>query len=1042
MAKDFLLGSLQHFSKNPYVLVQHADLLLQQGDFKGVTLLQGDPIYDLEKKSPESKELKLLRVNWELIQLSAKLRTLGVIDNASTLFDEVSRVLKGLGDRRMAIGSIEIKILGLAMQLRSSSALEAEWRKRDWGILDRLEDVFKRLHAALLDEGRIWDLHDLLTLTPMANNILYYIFGTNVVSSLKHLISQWSTPSHDDPPTNLALLSILAHIALEVNNIRLEYRVDLLKLGNPIAMAVLKHDPESMRTRPYLHFLLANSQFAELGSHNAVSSLMKRLKLSRGVSFHPSPSSLPIYLPKEMETPNWALADTPLEAKRSASLALQTARSCGDIKSEVLSLQELIRLAEHPHKEFETLCQLQLSSGDIFGYGQSLASKYLITKSPQDKEKLKFELTDVLSKVHFAHPGDIRWRWALAMLIYKLEGRSLEAIRYLLQRDFADCQNIDGKILEQIHSKMSEISDWAHRQAAQAAEAKDTQRAEPASEAGSNHSYTSTAHKVHISGSPMSDVTIRPSIRPQVNTDPNEQHVGEVQDDNDDNYSESKDEATDEAASGEHLETSDSESSDTDNFRKRTGPEATHRHVNHIQRDYMDRSIRDQDIERQMYKRKIDDLEKTLEEIREHRAAEHQQAMMAQQEANRARDAHAQQTATLELERRAREKAELERDEHKNHLLKFKESTNEQIASLLASKETEHEAMLRATSENMAKMLDTKDTERKAMIQAVKDMAYEQERKAEAVRTRALEEQEKRTADSIRLEEERRANAVLQERKQHEQWMLAKTAQADNEARVSLLVAQKLVEAAQTAERIGLRSQEDNEQEEKLQIERQAMRRKLVINVTLLTSAGDQGTRGRLKAEAELRAAQDHTQKSQRDDPYDDVAESAANASLASTANPRFVHFEDALGRKFVFPLETCSTWAGMEDLIKQAFQEIEGIGPHVEAGHYDLVLNGEIILPLAWEFSVMPGSRVTMHMWPNAAPDLSFAGFRPGPASSISNAEHSIRNGHESNSDEGSILDAASSPGTHLPDHGVPPMVPEVPLSQAERSVSPGWRG
>lgn len=44
----------------------------------------------------------------------------------------------------------------------------------------------------------------------------------------------------------------------------------------------------------------------------------------------------------------------------------------------------------------------------------------------------------------------------------------------------------------------------------------------------------------------------------------------------------------------------------------------------------------------------------------------------------------------------------------------------------------------------------------------------------------------------------------------------------------------------------------------------------------------------------------------------------------------------------------------------------VDVIGPHVQAGHYDLIgPNGEIILPAIWEKVIEPDWSVTMHMWP-----------------------------------------------------------------------------
>ncbi|KAI1758636.1 hypothetical protein GGR53DRAFT_516411 [Hypoxylon sp. FL1150] len=84
------------------------------------------------------------------------------------------------------------------------------------------------------------------------------------------------------------------------------------------------------------------------------------------------------------------------------------------------------------------------------------------------------------------------------------------------------------------------------------------------------------------------------------------------------------------------------------------------------------------------------------------------------------------------------------------------------------------------------------------------------------------------------------------------------------------------------------------------------------------------------------------------------------------------VRFKDAVGRKFNFPFHLCQTWQGMEELIRQAFLHVDVIGPHVDAGHYDLVgPNGEIILPQIWERVIEPDWAITMHMWPMDKPPV-----------------------------------------------------------------------
>jgi chemotaxis protein histidine kinase CheA len=76
--------------------------------------------------------------------------------------------------------------------------------------------------------------------------------------------------------------------------------------------------------------------------------------------------------------------------------------------------------------------------------------------------------------------------------------------------------------------------------------------------------------------------------------------------------------------------------------------------------------------------------------------------------------------------------------------------------------------------------------------------------------------------------------------------------------------------------------------------------------------------------------------------------------------------FTDAVDRSFTLPWHLVKTWKGMETLIRQAFVNIERIGPHVANGHYHLLgPNGEIILPQVWDIVVQPGWDIKMQMWP-----------------------------------------------------------------------------
>ncbi|KUI69376.1 hypothetical protein VM1G_05433 [Cytospora mali] len=74
--------------------------------------------------------------------------------------------------------------------------------------------------------------------------------------------------------------------------------------------------------------------------------------------------------------------------------------------------------------------------------------------------------------------------------------------------------------------------------------------------------------------------------------------------------------------------------------------------------------------------------------------------------------------------------------------------------------------------------------------------------------------------------------------------------------------------------------------------------------------------------------------------------------------------FEDAVGRTYTIPFETCRTWEGMRETIMEAFNDVAVIGPHVLEGHYDILsCNGDTILPGLWSSTIKPGDTVSMTM-------------------------------------------------------------------------------
>ncbi|KAI0906275.1 hypothetical protein F4823DRAFT_89831 [Ustulina deusta] len=479
-AKKFFQEHLHPHIDNPYVLVQYADLLLHQGDFKGVTHLKDDAMYRHEGEQLNSEELRILRVNWELLTILAKSKTLDTLSGAPAVFEEAVNVLAAMAEDSPPDGpmsSTEIEILALTLQLTGHPVLNSKWIRYGARALAASSTTLLRLYQTLLRQGRIWDFHDLVVLLPTIEDIkalTYDVFGKDLIPSLETMVSDWSDSIHGyDASTTLGLLSIMTHILLEPVEALEKECLDILKLCLPLAISVAENDPSGLKSRPYLRVLLGKSRFAETASRQAIDTLTTHLQSSLGIVHHSDIASLPIYVPLGNETPQWTAMDQPPELKDPIRLVLRSAIELGDLRTEVLARQELIRLSNNPRDEFDLLCDLQLTrQGNLHDYGLSLASKYLVSNTMAAKEELAILISRLLSKVASTDYWDPSHEWILNMLLYKLEGRSPSTIKHMLERSHTDYQNMEESLLQEISRKMPLLKDWVDQQAGNSTQTK------------------------------------------------------------------------------------------------------------------------------------------------------------------------------------------------------------------------------------------------------------------------------------------------------------------------------------------------------------------------------------------------------------------------------------------------------------------------------------------------------------------------------------------------------------------------------------------
>ncbi|KAF3770536.1 hypothetical protein M406DRAFT_66935 [Cryphonectria parasitica EP155] len=101
---------------------------------------------------------------------------------------------------------------------------------------------------------------------------------------------------------------------------------------------------------------------------------------------------------------------------------------------------------------------------------------------------------------------------------------------------------------------------------------------------------------------------------------------------------------------------------------------------------------------------------------------------------------------------------------------------------------------------------------------------------------------------------------------------------------------------------------------------------------------------------------------------YQNAAKASPRARTAQSAGDKLVlKFKDAIGRKYILLWRDVSTWEGMEHVIKNVCENVEGLRAPVWEGLYDVVIaeGTKLIDKSAWDAVVRPGMSIAMLMWP-----------------------------------------------------------------------------
>ncbi|THZ26640.1 hypothetical protein D6C89_03632 [Aureobasidium pullulans] len=218
------------------------------------------------------------------------------------------------------------------------------------------------------------------------------------------------------------------------------------------------------------------------------------------------------------------------------------------------------------------------------------------------------------------------------------------------------------------------------------------------------------------------------------------------------------------------------------------------------------------------------------------------------------------------------------------------------------------------------------------------------------------------------------------------------------------------------------------EEIKKLEEEKARLQAESLINALKALQAEDKATADAANEKnkvslAEAKAAADAAEAAKK------AAEAERDANKPGPdADKAPIKFIDAVDRNFTLPWHLAKTWKGMEALIKQAFVNIEHIGPHVANGHYHLLgPNNEIILPQVWEVVVQPGWDIKMQLWPLPEIEKPMPGGFPPDLEPIVVGPQRVppRN-------KGNKVSGTKSAGKRASSGPAPPPPPPAPIPQA----------
>jgi hypothetical protein len=287
----------------------------------------------------------------------------------------------------------------------------------------------------MVANGQIWDFRDLFKAACLcfgvARMIEKFSNPTNSANAfglfsdwteifLRTIFADWVTPEYSRS-TNLALLDLTTFVVV----LHGEESKKLHDLNRAVALSIVKNDPNSLQSRQYVRWILADvwhSNLQERLEHQNAFLANSGVLLSCMLEM----PTLPIYVPINSETPDCitVIRESDQDTLR---IALGTARQLGDLDTEASCLKLLIMSTKNASDLFDELIHLQHHrQNDRNGCLQTQLARYTICRDARSRALLRQKLKSFGPRLNL----NKALLWARSMILKSLAESSEEAESY------------------------------------------------------------------------------------------------------------------------------------------------------------------------------------------------------------------------------------------------------------------------------------------------------------------------------------------------------------------------------------------------------------------------------------------------------------------------------------------------------------------------------------------------------------------------------------------------------------------------------------